>query len=159
MSNVHADLLKGLVRFWDRLDENIEFPETIGQTSKYLDLRLVNNEGRLMSEVYHKPAHEPYFLPFTSVHNEHIKRNIPFGAWIRAVRYSSSYRASKREEAHMCLALLLEQLERVPRTFQSAMPTRKNYSETRKIFLNVADQDRKKAGVDFEVSILHHFFF
>ena len=168
MSNVHADILQGLVRFWNRLDENIEFSETIGQTAEYLDIRLENIEGRLVSEVYHKPAHEPYFLPFTSVHNEHIKRNIPFGALIRAVRYSSTYTAFKREEAHICMALLLnkypmgfilKQLERVPRTFQCPIPTRKNYSEIRKIFLNVADGDRRKAGIDFEVSILCHFSF
>jgi hypothetical protein len=33
MSNVHADILKGLVRFWNRLDSNIEFSETIGQST------------------------------------------------------------------------------------------------------------------------------
>jgi hypothetical protein len=59
----------------------------------------------------------------------------------------------------MCLALLLEQLERVPRTSQSAMPTRKNYSEIRKLFLDVANKDGRKAGIGFGVSILCHFSF
>ena len=156
------------MRFRNRLDENIEFSETIGQTAEYLDIRLENIEGRLVSEVYNKLAHEPYFHPFTSVHNEHIKRNIPFGARIRAIRYSSTYNAFKREEAHICMALLLnkypmvfilEQLERVPRTFQCTMPTRKNYSEIGKIFLDVENKDGRKDGIDFEVRIHCHFSF
>ena len=157
MSNVHAAILKVLVRFWNRLDENIEFSETIRLTAEYSDIRFENNGVRLMFKVSHKPPHELYFLPFTSVHNEHIKRNIHFGAWIRAVRYSASYSAFKREEDHLCTVLLLEQLERVPRTFQGAMPTWKNYSGIRKLFLGVANKDGRKARIDFEVSIPCHF--
>ncbi len=44
-----------------------------------------------MSEIFHKPAHEPYFLPFTSIHAEHIKNSIPFVAPVRAIRYCSTY--------------------------------------------------------------------
>ena len=107
MSNVNTDILKDLVHFWNKLDENIEFTETRGPTAEYLDIRIGNEEGRLVFEVYHKPSHEPYFLPFTSVHQEHIKKNIPFGALLRAIQYSSSLNALKREEAHICMALLL----------------------------------------------------
>ena len=107
MSNVHTDTLKGLVNFWNKLDINIELSESIGLTAEYLDLRLENSGGRLVTEVFHKPSHEPYFLPFTSIHNEHIKKNIPFGALVRAIRYSSSYSAFRREEAHICMSLLL----------------------------------------------------
>ncbi|CAF2882447.1 unnamed protein product [Rotaria sp. Silwood2] len=42
VSNVHADILKGLVNFWNRLDSNIKFSETIRQTADYLDVRFVN---------------------------------------------------------------------------------------------------------------------
>ncbi len=35
MSNVHADILKGLVHFWNKLDINIELSESIGHTAEY----------------------------------------------------------------------------------------------------------------------------
>ena len=164
MSNVHADILKGLVKFWNRLDKNIELTESIGQTAEYLDTRLENNNGHLISEVFHKPSHEPYYLPYTSIHPLHIKKNIPFGALVRAIRYSSNYDAFKREEAHICMSLLLnkyplefilKQFERVFQTFQCTIPTRKNYQNARQIFLD--NTKNNKAGIDFEVNILCHF--
>ncbi|CAF3746048.1 unnamed protein product [Rotaria sp. Silwood1] len=45
MSNVHTDILKGLVKFWNRIDNNIEFSESIGQTAEYLDVKLGNRGG------------------------------------------------------------------------------------------------------------------
>jgi hypothetical protein len=172
MSNVHADILKGLVHFWNKLDKNIELSDSIGRTAEYLDVKLENKEGKLVTEVFHKPSHGPYFLPFSSIHAEHIKKNISFGALIRAIRYSSNYNAFKQEEAHICMSLLLnkypikfirQQFERVPQTFQCAVPTGKNYSIIRKIFLDAAnnnvknDKNVRKAKIDFEVNILCHF--
>lgn len=168
MSNVHADILHGLIRFWNKLDKNIELSESIGLTAEYLDVRLENRNGNLVTEVFHKPAHEPYYLPYTSVHAEHIKRNIPFAALVRAIRYSSTYAAFKREEAHICMALLLNryplgfilrQLQRVPRTFQCGTPTEENYAYVRKLFLAAMENQEKKARIDFEVNILCHFSF
>jgi hypothetical protein len=168
MSNVHADILKSLVKFWNRLDSNIVFSEIIGHTAEYLDVNLESRGGKLVSKVYHKPSYEPYFLPFTSIHAQHIKKNIPYVALVRAIRYSSSYDAFKREETHICMSLLLnkyavnfilKQFERVLRTFQCAVPTRKNYSEIRRIFLNAVDHSTKMAKIDFEVNILCHFSF
>jgi hypothetical protein len=168
MSNVHADILKALVCFWNRLDSNIEFSETTGQSIEHLDIKLENRGGKLVLEVFHQPSYEPYFLPYNSIHVKHIKKNIPFGALVRAITYSSDYNAFKREETHICMSLLLnrypmdfvlKQLERVPRTFRCAVPTRKNYSDIRKIFLNTADDNVKKAEIDFKVNILCHFSF
>ncbi|CAF3024274.1 unnamed protein product [Rotaria sp. Silwood2] len=168
MSNVHADILKGLVKFWNRLDNNIVFSECIGHTAEYLDVKLENRGGKLVSEVYHKPSYEPYFLPFTSIHALHIKKNIPYVALVRAIRYSSSYNTFKREEAYICMSLLLnkypiqfvlEQFERVLQKFQCAVPTQKNYSKIRRIFLNAAVNGEKKAEIDFEVNIFCHFSF
>jgi hypothetical protein len=76
MSNVHADILKGLVNFWNKPDINIELSESIGQTAEYLDVKLINNGGKFMSEVSHKPSHESYFPPYTTIHAKHIKKNI-----------------------------------------------------------------------------------
>ncbi|CAF1571856.1 unnamed protein product, partial [Adineta steineri] len=172
MSNIHADILKGLVRFWNRLDSNIELSESIGSTAEYLDVKLENRGGVMITEVFHKPSHEPYSLPFTSTHAQHIKKNIPYVALTRAIRYSSNFDAYKREEIHICMSLLLnkypiyfilKQFERVLQTFQCAVPIRKNYSEIRKIFLDAVDKNNnnnaKKANIDFEVNILCHFSF
>ena len=159
MSNVH---------FWNKLDSNIEFSGSIRQTAEYLDVKLENRREKLISEVFHKPAHEPYFLPFTSIHAEHIKKNIPFAALVRAIRYYSSYDAFKREEANICISLLLnkypmdfilKQLERVPWTFKCAVLRRNNYLNIRKIRLDSTDNNATKAELDFTVNIMCHFSF
>jgi hypothetical protein len=166
MSNVHAETLKGLVRFWNRLDSNIKFSESVGQTAEYLDVKLENRGGELVSKVFHKPSYEPYFLPFTSVHALHIKKNIPYVALVRAIRYSSSYEAFKREETHICMSLLLnkypmnfilKQFERVFQTFQCTAATQKNYPEIRKFFLDATNVNTKRAEIDFTVNIFCHF--
>ena len=106
-SNASLELLRDLVRFWNRLDENIGFSETIGVAAQYLDVHLKNEGGRLTTRVYQKPSYEPYFLPYTSARAAHIKKNIPYGALVRAIRYSTSYADFKQEETHICMALLL----------------------------------------------------
>ncbi|CAF4402828.1 unnamed protein product, partial [Rotaria magnacalcarata] len=80
MSNVYVDTLKGLVNYWNKRDININLSASIGYTAEYLDLKIENRGGSLISEVFHKASHEPYFLPFTSVHAKHIKKNIPYAA-------------------------------------------------------------------------------
>lgn len=163
MSNVHVDILKGLVQFWNRIDINIELSESIGPSAEYLDIKLENNGGKLVSSVFHKPSHEPYFLPFTSIHPRHIKKNIPYVALVRAIRYSFNFEAYKREEAHICMSLLLnkypinfilKQFRRVLQTFECAVPTRMNYLNIRKVFLDTADNKAKTAKINFEVNIL-----
>jgi hypothetical protein len=61
------------------------------------------------------------------------------------------------------IKFIRQQFERVPQTFQCAVPTGKNYSIIRKIFLDAAnnnvknDKNVRKAKIDFEVNILCHF--
>lgn len=142
VSNLHQNTLEDLVRFWNRLDINIKFKESIGQTAEYLDARLENRGGTLVSNVFHKPSHEPFYLPFTSTHIKHIENNIPFEALIRAIRYCSNYRMFRREEVHICMSLLLnnypinfilEQFERVPRKFQCPSLTQKKIFKYKEI--------------------------
>jgi len=144
--------------------------KSIGFTAEYLDTKLENRGGTLVSDVFHKPSHERYFLPFTSIHAQHIKRNIPFISLIRAVRYCSSYDAFKHEENYICVSLLLNkyplrfilrQFDRVFKTYQCSTPTSTNFLNIRKIFLdNVGKETRaKKAKIDFETIFLCHFTF
>lgn len=60
------------MNFRNKLDRNIKFSGSIGRSAEYLDMKLENSEGRLVTEVFHKPSHEPYFLSFTSIHAQHI---------------------------------------------------------------------------------------
>ncbi|CAF4253154.1 unnamed protein product [Rotaria magnacalcarata] len=83
MSNVYVDTLKGLVNYWNMLDININLSASIGYTAEYLDLKIENRGGSLISKVFHKASHEPYFLPFESVHAKHIKKNIPYAALLK----------------------------------------------------------------------------
>ncbi|CAF1426294.1 unnamed protein product [Adineta ricciae] len=69
MTNVYRDTLNVRVQFWNRLDNNIELSESIGFTAQYLDVKLENRGGKLISDVFHKSSHGPYFLPFTSMEN------------------------------------------------------------------------------------------
>ena len=146
----------GLIRFRIRLDENIELFESIGLIAEHLDVRIENRNGNPMKDVFHKPAHELYYLPYTSVHAEPIKKNIPVAALVRAIRNSSTYTVVKREEAHICMALLLNrypvgfilrQLQRVPRTFQCGTPIEENYAYVRKLFLEAVKNNEKKANL------------
>ncbi|CAF5217315.1 unnamed protein product, partial [Rotaria magnacalcarata] len=59
MSNVYVDTLKGLVNYWNKRDININLSASIGYTAEYLDLKIENRGGSLISEVFHKASHEP----------------------------------------------------------------------------------------------------
>ena len=92
---------------WNQIDTNIQLTAQIGTTADFLDLHLENDNGQLQTTVFHKPSHEPYYLPFNSVHPLHMKRNIPFTALIRAIRYSSNFQAFIDEREKIRMALLL----------------------------------------------------
>jgi hypothetical protein len=171
MTNTRVETLTGLVQFWNRLDNNIIFSECIGTTAEYLDILFENRGGKLRTEVHHKASHEPYFLPFISTHALHIKKNIPFVAFTRAIRYCSDFNGFQHEKAHIYMSLLLnkypvgfinKQFERVFSTFQFTSPTHRDYLEMRKISLNDTKNNNnniiiKKTTIDFEVNILFHF--
>jgi len=107
-----------------------------------------------VSEVFHKPVYQPYFLLSTNMHAKHIKKNISLGALVRAIGYFSSYDSFKREEANMYISLLLnkypmefilQQFETVPRTYQCTLLRKENYLNVRKIFLDSANNNAKKS--------------
>ncbi len=66
-----------------------------------------NIDGRLFTKVYHKPSHEPYYLPFNSVHRMHIKKNMPFTMLLRTIRYCSIFGTYINERESLRMALLL----------------------------------------------------
>ncbi|CAF1635425.1 unnamed protein product [Adineta ricciae] len=92
---------------WNQFDSNIHLSANISFKADCLDLHMENKDGHLFTSVYHKPSHEPYYLPFNSVHPFHMKKNIPFTMLLRAIRYCSTFEAYLNERESIRMALLL----------------------------------------------------
>ena len=75
---------------WNTFDMNLRLSANFGFNADFLDLHMENRNGQLYTSVYHKPSHEPYYLPFNSVHPMHMKKNIPFTMLLRAIRFDTS---------------------------------------------------------------------
>ena len=85
---------------------NMKFEYKIGQSLPFLDVFLMNNNGTLLTSVYHKPTTEPYVVPFISDHPRHVFGNVIHTALNRATRYSSTFDAYEKERRHIKLTLL-----------------------------------------------------
>ncbi|CAF1350020.1 unnamed protein product, partial [Didymodactylos carnosus] len=66
-STATPEKIKDWVRHWNRLDSNIQLTAQISQTVDFLDIHIENKNGVLETSVFHKPSHEPYYLPFSSL--------------------------------------------------------------------------------------------
>jgi len=85
---------------------NIKLVYEIGTSVSFLDVFIQNNNGILLTSVYHKDAAEPYVVPFKSDHPPHTSRNIINGALVRAIRYSSTFENFNNERLYIRLKLL-----------------------------------------------------
>lgn len=88
-------------------DVNIQINYDIASSVNFLDVQITNKDGRLKTTVYHKPAAEPYVLPYQSDHPRHIHRNIPYAGILRAARICSDLDDFNKEMVRMDLSLLL----------------------------------------------------
>ena len=156
--------LKKQIERWNQFDENIKLNSHISRSTNFLDLSIENQNGSLISKVYHKPSYEPYYLPFTSIHPMHMKKNIPFGMLLRAIRYCSSFNIfiSERESLRMALllnkypdTLIQKQFELVFRKLNITVPVSPpNYETIRSIVVTAPHQER--LPVDYENNLLVH---
>ncbi|CAF1594807.1 unnamed protein product, partial [Didymodactylos carnosus] len=89
------------------LDQNIDISYTIHSTVEFLDVAVKNDNGQLTTSVFHKPAAEPYILPYTLDHPRHIHRNILYAALLRAARISSNVHDFTMERIRIDMSLLL----------------------------------------------------
>ncbi|CAF1549133.1 unnamed protein product [Adineta ricciae] len=168
-ANTTHELLEGLVQHWNRIDENIKLTADISQSVNFLDVAIANLNGVLQTSVFHKPSHEPYFLPYDSTHAMFIKRNIPKAAIIRAIRYSSELMEFSKEETHITVSLLLNgyPLRTIQRQYEIAFnemkcawPNIDNYREIRHIFLaHFFEKDNKihEKEINFDIEMIFHF--
>jgi hypothetical protein len=65
---------------------NIKLIYEINSIVSLLDVHIETKRHQLITFVYHKPAAEPYVVPFKSDKPRHIFANIIQGALLRAVR-------------------------------------------------------------------------
>jgi hypothetical protein len=90
----------------EKKDENIRITRSLGSTIEFLDVLVENNNGQLRTSVFHKPAAEPYILPFLSDHPRHIHRSTIKGRLIRAVRLCSHAEEFDKERLNIEFTLL-----------------------------------------------------
>ena len=107
-SNMSQQYIQDQLDFMNKVDkQNIQITYTIGLSTDFLDVHIENDHGTLKTSVFHKPAAEPYVLPFSSDHPRHIHINIPYEALLRAARYCSDVYAFDQERLHIEMTLLL----------------------------------------------------
>jgi hypothetical protein len=142
--NATNERMQGLIQHWNRINKNIKMTAEIGSSVNFLDVSISNRDGKLHTTVFHKPSHEPYFLPFDSTHKLSIKKNIPYGAIIRAIRYSCDITSFCKEETHITMALLLngyplrvihEQYQHALHEMNCKWPNKFSYERVRQTFL------------------------
>ncbi|CAF4207037.1 unnamed protein product, partial [Rotaria magnacalcarata] len=150
---------------WNLFDLNIQLKVQAGCSIDFLDLSVENVNGHLLTKVYHKPSHEPYYLPFNSVHPMHMKKNIPFAMLLRAIRYCSTFKAFLNEREDLRMALLLNKypcvfidkhFNRVLQKFNINQPlTSNNYSAIREKIIHAPKT--KKLTIDYQKTMFIHF--
>ena len=91
----------------EKKDENIRITVSMGTTLEFLDVLVTNDDGQLKTSVFHKPAAEPYILPFLSDHPRHIHRSTIKGRLLRAARLCSHVEDFDKERLNIEFTLLL----------------------------------------------------
>jgi len=91
----------------EKKDENIRITRSMGSTIAFLDVLISNDHGQLKTSVFHKPAVEPYLLPYSSEHPRHTHCNTIKGALLRAIRLCSQVEDFDQDRLQIELKLLL----------------------------------------------------
>ena len=105
-SNDSSENLHRMLEAANERHPNIKLTYEINSIVSFLDVRIERKHDQVLTSVYHKPAAEPYVVPFKSDHPRHIFRNIVQGALLRAVRYSSTLIEFNHERRAIKLMLL-----------------------------------------------------
>jgi hypothetical protein len=105
-SNESIEKINQMLDEVNNLHPNIKLVRQLGTSLSFLDLFIENNNGTLVTSVFHKQAAEPYLVPFKSDHPRQIFKNVIDAALKRAVRYSSTPSAFHAEHRSIDLMLL-----------------------------------------------------
>jgi len=106
-TKLSIDEIKNKLEEIGNKDINIKINYKIDSTIDFLDVAITNDNGHLITTIFHKPAAEPYILPYTSDHPRHVHRNIPYGALLRAARLCSNVHDFNLERIRIDMSLLL----------------------------------------------------
>ena len=106
-TNLSLDEINQLLDSANNKDENIYVSRSIGPTVEFLDVCVDNNQGQLITKVLHKPAAEPYIVPYSFDYPRHVDCNTIKGALFQAVRFSSNVEDFNKERLKIELTLLL----------------------------------------------------
>ncbi|CAF1315870.1 unnamed protein product [Rotaria sp. Silwood1] len=104
--NKSEETLQDLLHQANTWHPNIKLEYKIGKNLPFLDVFFTNNNGILTTSVYHKPAAEPYVVPFLSDHPRHVFVNVIQTSLARAARYSSTLEIFNNERRCIQLSLL-----------------------------------------------------
>ena len=88
-------------------DINIKINYEINASVNFLDVTITNENSQLKTSIYHKPTTEPYILPYTSDHPQHVHRKTPYAALMRAARLCSNVHDFNFEQIRIDMSLLL----------------------------------------------------
>lgn len=151
---------------WNEMDENIKLKAQIGQSTDFLDLHIEYSNKALNTRVYHKPSNEPYYLPFNSVHPMHIKKNIPFVMYLRAIRYCSTFQSFIEGRERLRISLLLNKYPNdfIQKQFESILKrlnvlnpiSAQNYS-TIQLQITQTEFPRERTTIDHVSNLFIHF--
>ncbi|CAF4990985.1 unnamed protein product, partial [Rotaria socialis] len=104
--NKSENALKQILEDANTWHPNIKLEYKIGKSLPFLDILLTNINGTLSTSVYHKPAAEPYVVPFISDHPRHTFVNVIKTSLTRALRNSSTFEIFNNERIYIKLTLL-----------------------------------------------------
>ncbi|CAF2819348.1 unnamed protein product [Rotaria sp. Silwood2] len=105
-SNESEDKVKQILDAANNFHPNIKLEYKIGKSLPFLDVLVQNNNGILVSSLYHKPSAQPTVVSFLSDHPRHVFRNVIQTALTRAVRYSSTFEIFNNERRVIRLMFL-----------------------------------------------------
>ncbi len=100
-SNDSVENLQQMLKNANERHPNIKLIYETNSIISFLDVQIEKKHDQLLTSVYHKPAAEPYVVPFKSDHPRHV-----FASIVRAVRYSSTLKEFNRERRLIKLMLL-----------------------------------------------------
>ena len=106
-TNLSLEAITDQLRKADEKDANIRISQSISASVEFLDVLVENKHGQLRTSVFHKPAAQPYVLPFSSDHPRHVHRSTAKGRLLRAVRLCSYVEDFDRERLNVEFTLLL----------------------------------------------------
>ena len=82
--------LKNFFNLCNSFDPHIKFEQTTSTTSiPFLDVQVINNNGKLSTDLYTKPTDNHQYLNWTSCHPRHTKISIPYSLPLRLRRICS----------------------------------------------------------------------